>query len=409
MATEFLGFEAAATNAWAIWILPFIAALIIPAVGKGSKKATGYVAVGLALASALSAAMLLPEALEGNEIHDQVSWISSIGLKAGVLADPLAILMANVVGWISFLIMVYSTGYMKGDKDIVRFWFWMMFFIGSMQLIVLSDNLLQLFFGWEGVGLASYALISFWYRDKAQHHVGRKGYSALGLMEYYSPTHAGMKAFIMTKVGDVMMLAGMFLIFAYAGTFGFKELVADTAWATTMSAEGLLIPAAVLLFGGAIGKSAQFPLNEWLLEAMTGPSSVSALIHAATMVKAGVFLVARLGPLFFTLAAAGILIDQFFEIIAWVGAITALLLATQGMVNPEIKKVLAYSTGSQIGYMMMALGIAGLSQQFVDGYTAGFYHLISHAMFKASLFMAAGSLLHAVGSRFMTDMGGLRK
>ena len=409
MATEFLGFEAAATNAWAIWILPFIAALIIPAVGKGSKKATGYVAVGLALASALSAAMLLPEALEGHEIHDQVSWISSIGLKAGVLADPLAILMANVVGWISFLIMVYSTGYMKGDKDIVRFWFWMMFFIGSMQLIVLSDNLLQLFFGWEGVGLASYALISFWYRDKAQHHVGRKGYSALGLMEYYSPTHAGMKAFIMTKVGDIMMLAGMFLIFAYAGTFGFKELVADTAWATTMSAEGLLIPAAVLLFGGAIGKSAQFPLNEWLLEAMTGPSAVSALIHAATMVKAGVFLVARLGPLFFTLAAAGILIDQFFEIIAWVGAITALLLATQGMVNPEIKKVLAYSTGSQIGYMMMALGIAGLSQQFVDGYTAGFYHLISHAMFKASLFMAAGSLLHAVGSRFMTDMGGLRK
>jgi len=409
MATEFLGFEAAATNAWAIWILPFIAALIIPAVGKGSKKATGYVAVGLALASALSAAMLLPEALEGHEIHDQVSWISSIGLKAGVLADPLAILMANVVGWISFLIMVYSTGYMKGDKDIVRFWFWMMFFIGSMQLIVLSDNLLQLFFGWEGVGLASYALISFWYRDKAQHHVGRKGYSALGLMEYYSPTHAGMKAFIMTKVGDVMMLAGMFLIFAYAGTFGFKELVADTAWATTMSAEGLLIPAAVLLFGGAIGKSAQFPLNEWLLEAMTGPTAVSALIHAATMVKAGVFLVARLGPLFFTLAAAGILIDQFFEIIAWVGAITALLLATQGMVNPEIKKVLAYSTGSQIGYMMMALGIAGLSQQFVDGYTAGFYHLISHAMFKASLFMAAGSLLHAVGSRFMTDMGGLRK
>jgi len=171
MATEFLGFEAAAPTAWAIWILPFIAALIIPAVGKGSKKATGYVAVGLALASALSAAMLLPEALEGNEIHDQVSWISSIGLKAGVLADPLAILMANVVGWISFLIMVYSTGYMKGDKDIVRFWFWMMFFIGSMQLIVLSDNLLQLFFGWEGVGLASYALISFWYRDKAQHHV----------------------------------------------------------------------------------------------------------------------------------------------------------------------------------------------------------------------------------------------
>ena len=409
MAIEATGFDFGTIAAWAIWIIPFAGALIAPAIGKGSKTATGYFAVGMALASALFAASLLPGALGGNEIHDQVSWIDTIGLKAGVLADPLAIIMANVVGWISFLIMVYSTGYMKGDKDIVRFWFWMLFFIGSMQLIVLSDNLLQIFFGWEGVGLASYALVGFWYRDKKQHHVGKEGYTALGITEYYSPTHAGMKAFIMTKVGDVMMLAGMFLIFAFAGTFGLKELVADNAWAVTMSAEGLLIPAAVLLFGGAVGKSAQFPLNEWLLEAMTGPTAVSALIHAATMVKAGVFLVARLGPLFFSLAAAGIFLDQFFEIIAWVGAITALLLATQGMVNPEIKKVLAYSTGSQIGYMMMALGVAGLSQQYVDGYTAGFFHLISHAMFKASLFMAAGSLLHVVGSRFMTDMGGLRK
>ena len=407
MATDI--FDVNSIAAWAIWIIPFAAALIVPAIGKVSKKATGYFAVGMALLSALSAAFLIPQALEVHEIHTQVSWISSIGINAGVLADPLAIIMANVVGWISFLIMVYSTGYMKGDKDIVRFWFWMMFFIASMQLIVLSDNLLQMFFGWEGVGLASYALISFWYRDKKQHHVGKEGYSALGIMEYYSPTHAGMKAFIMTKVGDVMMIAGMLLIFAYAGTFGFKELLADTGWAVTMSAEGLLVPAAVLLFGGAVGKSAQFPLNEWLLEAMTGPTAVSALIHAATMVKAGVFLVARLGPLFFALGAAGILADQFFEIIAWVGAITALLLATQAMVSPELKKVLAYSTGSQIGYMMMALGVAGLSQQFVDGYTAGFFHLISHAMFKASLFMAAGSLLHIVGSRFLTDMGGLRK
>lgn len=411
MATESIGMplDAGALSAWLIWILPFAAALIIPAVGKGSKRATGYVAVAFALMSAVSAATLLPAALEAHEIHDQVSWIDAIGLKAGVLADPLAVIMANVVGWISLLIMIYSTGYMKGDRDIVRFWFWMMFFVGSMQLIVLSDNLLQVFFGWEGVGLASYALISFWYRDKKKDHVGREGRSALGLLDYYSPTHAGMKAFIMTKVGDVMMLAGMFLIFAFAGTFGFRELLEDTAWATAMSAQGLLIPAAVLLFGGAVGKSAQFPLNEWLLEAMTGPTAVSALIHAATMVKAGVFLVARLGPLFFALGAAGILADQFFEIIAWVGAITALLLATQGMTNPEIKKVLAYSTGSQIGYMMMALGLAGLSENFVNGYTSGFFHLISHAMFKASLFMAAGSLLHVVGSRFMTDMGGLRK
>ena len=407
MATELMGFEI--TSAWLIWMLPFAAALIMPGIGKLSQNATKYVAVGFAFMSALSAASLVPLALEAGEVHSQIMWIEALGIKAGVLADPLSIIMANVVAWISFLIMIYSTGYMKGDKDITRFWFWMMFFIGSMQLIVLSDNLLQVFFGWEGVGLASYALISFWYRDKKKDHVGVEGRTVLGMLDYYSPTHAGMKAFIMTKVGDVMMIAGMLLIFLFAGTFGFKELMGNTDWATSMAAQGLLVPAFVLLFGGAMGKSAQFPLNEWLLEAMTGPTAVSALIHAATMVKAGVFLVARIGPLVFALGAAGILADQFFEIIAWTGAITALLLATQGMVNPEIKKVLAYSTGSQIGYMMMALGVAGLSHQYVDGYTAGFFHLISHAMFKASLFMAAGSLLHIVGSRFMTDMGGLRK
>ncbi|MDC0330224.1 NADH-quinone oxidoreductase subunit L [Nitrosopumilus sp.] len=407
MATELMGFEI--TSAWLIWMLPFAAALIMPGIGKLSQNATKYVAVGFALMSAVSAASLVPLALEAGEVHSQIMWIEALGIKAGVLADPLSIIMANVVAWISFLIMIYSTGYMKGDKDITRFWFWMMFFIGSMQLIVLSDNLLQVFFGWEGVGLASYALISFWYRDKKKDHVGVEGRTVLGMLDYYSPTHAGMKAFIMTKVGDVMMIAGMLLIFLFAGTFGFKELMGNTDWATSMAAQGLLVPAFVLLFGGAMGKSAQFPLNEWLLEAMTGPTAVSALIHAATMVKAGVFLVARIGPLVFALGAAGILADQFFEIIAWTGAITALLLATQGMVNPEIKKVLAYSTGSQIGYMMMALGVAGLSHQYVDGYTAGFFHLISHAMFKASLFMAAGSLLHIVGSRFMTDMGGLRK
>ena len=409
MATELMGFEITAISAWLVWILPFAAAMIMPGIGKLSQNATKYVAVGFALMSAVSAASLVPLALEAGEVHSQIMWIEALGIKAGVLADPLSIIMANVVAWISFLIMIYSTGYMKGDKDITRFWFWMMFFIGSMQLIVLSDNLLQVFFGWEGVGLASYALISFWYRDKKKDHVGTEGRTVLGMLDYYAPTHAGMKAFIMTKVGDVMMIAGMLLIFLFAGTFGFKELMGDTDWATAMAAQGLLVPAFVLLFGGAMGKSAQFPLNEWLLEAMTGPTAVSALIHAATMVKAGVFLVARIGPLVFALGAAGILADQFFEIVAWVGAITALLLATQGMVNPEIKKVLAYSTGSQIGYMMMALGVAGLSHQYVDGYTAGFFHLISHAMFKASLFMAAGSLLHIVGSRSMTDMGGLRK
>src|SRR5829696_6909316 len=405
---ETFGLEGLGINIWLVWILPFVGAAIIAGVARVvSSKATNYAAVGFALASAISATTLIPMGLAGEEIHSQISWISSINLKAGVLADPLSVIMTNLVAWISFLIFVYSIGYMHGDKDLTRYWFFMLFVIGSMQLIVLSDNLLMVFFGWEGVGLASYALIGFWYYDKKKDFVGKEGHKAGGIALWYSPTHAGMKAFLMTRAGDTMMLAGMFLIFIYAGTFGFKELIADQTWAQQMASQNLLVPAAILLFGGAVGKSAQFPLNEWLLEAMTGPTAVSALIHAATMVKAGVFLVARIGPLFFALAAFGM--TQFFEVVAWVGAITAFLLASQALVNPEIKKVLAYSTGSQIGYMMMGLGIAGLSTQFVDGYTAGFFHLMSHAMFKASLFMGAGALLHTVGSRFMTDMGGLRK
>lgn len=404
---EVVGFEGVAVNVWLIWILPFAGAAIMAAVVRAGFRVRDYTAVGFALASAVSALTLLPFALSGNEIHSQISWIGALGLKAGILGDPLALIMTNLVAWISFLIMVYSVGYMHDDRDLTRYWFFMLFFIGSMQLIVLSDNLLMVFFGWEGVGLASYALIGFWHSDKKKDYVGREGHLAGGIAMWTSPTHAGMKAFLMTKAGDTMMLAGMFLIFIYSGTFGFKELIQNQAWSVQMAHQNLLVPAAVLIFGGAIGKSAQFPLNEWLLEAMTGPTPVSALIHAATMVKAGVFLVARIGPLFFALAAFGV--AQFFEVVAWVGAITAFLLATQALVNPEIKKVLAYSTGSQIGYMMMGLGIAGLSTNFVDGYTAGFFHLMSHAMFKASLFMGAGALLHTVGSRYLTDMGGMRK
>ena len=402
-----LGFEGLAINVWLVWMLPFIGAAAIAGVARYGQKIRNYFAVGLSLASAISATTLLPLGVSGGEIHSQVPWISVLGLEAGVLADPLSIIMTNLVAWISFLIFVYSTGYMHGDRDLTRFWFFMLFFIGSMQLIVLADNLLMMFFGWEGVGLASYALIGFWYHDRKKDYVGREGERAAGIPLWASPSHSGMKAFLMTRAGDTMMLAGMFLIFAYAGTFGFRELIENQEWANQMAQQNLLVPAAVLLFGGAVGKSAQFPLNEWLLEAMTGPTSVSALIHAATMVKAGVFLVARIGPLFFALAAFGM--TQFFEVVAWTGAITALLLATQAIVNPEIKKVLAYSTGSQIGYMMMGLGIAGLSSQFVEGYTAGFFHLMSHALFKASLFMGAGALLHTVGSRFLFDMGGMRR
>ena len=401
-----IGFEGLGINAWMVWILPFVGAALIPAIAKVGNRLRNYAAVGFALASAIFAATLLPLGIEGGLVHSQINWIPILNIHAGILADSLSIFMTNIVAWISLLIFIYSVGYMHGDKDLTRYWFFMLFFIGSMQLIVFSDNLLMLFFGWEGVGLASFALIGFWYHDRKRDFVGTPGHYAGGIQMWASPSHAGLKAFLMTKAGDIMMLSGMFLIFGYSGTFGFTELIQDQSWATEMANNNLLVPAAVLIFGGAIGKSAQFPLNEWLLEAMTGPTPVSALIHAATMVKAGVFLVARIGPLFFAVSALNS--SQFFEVVAWIGGITAFLLATQAMVNPEIKKVLAYSTGSQIGLMMMGLGIAGLSTSFVDGYTAGLFHLMSHAMFKASLFMGAGAVLHAVGSRFMTDMGGLR-
>jgi len=257
-----IGFEGMGINAWLVWILPFVGAALVPVIAKVGNRARNYAAVGFALASALSAATLLPIALDGGQIHSQINWIPILNIHAGTLADPLSILMTNIVAWISFLIFIYSLGYMHGDKNLTRYWFFMLFFIGSMQLIVLSDNLLMVFFGWEGVGLASFALISFWYHDKKRDFVGTPGHYAGGIQMWASPSHAGLKAFLMTKAGDIMMLSGMFLIFGYAGTFGFTELLQDQSWAAEMAKSNLLVPAAVLIFGGAIGKSAQFPLNE---------------------------------------------------------------------------------------------------------------------------------------------------
>ncbi|TMI29024.1 NADH-quinone oxidoreductase subunit L, partial [Candidatus Bathyarchaeota archaeon] len=294
-----------------------------------------------------------------------VNWIPSLGITAGVLVDPLSLFMANIVAWISLLIMIYSVGYMKGEFGMTRYWFFMNLFIGNMLLLVLADNLLMMFFGWEGVGLCSYALIGHFYRDEPKHWVGSPGDKALGVSEEYSPTKAGMKAFVMTRIGDIALLIAIFLIFAFARTFNYNQLVAHVgdsgSWAANLARLGLLLPTALLFFGGPIGKSAQFPLQEWLPDAMTGPASVSALIHAATMVKAGVFLTGRMGPVFFIALSQFNQVSQFFGVIAWIGAFTALLAASQAAVAREMKKVLAYSTVSQIGYMMLALGMAGLS------------------------------------------------
>jgi len=395
---------------WLIWVSPLVGALLTPVLAKANARLRDLAAVSFTLIAALSATATALTVSRGDY---QVEWIPSLGIKAGVLVDPLSIFMANIVSWISLLIMVYSLEYMKGDSGLTRYWFFMNLFIGNMLLLILADNLLMMFFGWEGVGLCSYALIGHWYRDQKQYWVGTEGDTALGVQQAYPPSHAGMKAFVVTRIGDIALLIGIFLIYAYARTFNYEELAQQLGgpsnWASELFRLGLLLPAALLFFGGPIGKSAQFPLQEWLPDAMAGPTSVSALIHAATMVKAGVFLTGRMGPIFYEALAQFNQVTPFFLTIAWVGGFTAFLAATQATVAKEIKKVLAYSTVSQIGYMMLALGLAGLSLNFVAGYTAGLFHLMSHAIFKASLFLGAGWVLHAAETRFMDQMGGLAK
>src|SRR6059036_2687461 len=402
---------------WLIWITPLAGALLTPVLARIHSKVRNYAAVAFTLAAAILATYTDLTVANGDY---QIDWMPSFRLaagggplRAGVLVDPLSMFTINIVAWVSFLIMVYSLGYMKGDDGLTRYWFFMNLFIGNMLLLVLADNLLMMFFGWEGVGLCSYALIGHYYKDQHEYWVGTPGDEALGIPQAYPPSHAGMKAFVVTMIGDIALLIAIFLIYAYAGTFNYNELSSKLSgggnWAASLARLGLLVPTAILFFGGPIGKSAQFPLQEWLPDAMAGPTSVSALIHAATMVKAGVFLVGRMGPIFYIALLQFNLVTPFFGTIAWIGAFTAFLAATQATVAREIKKVLAYSTVSQIGYMMMALGIAGLSADFIAGYSAGLFQLMSHAIFKASLFLAAGWVIHATETRFMDQMGGLAK
>jgi NADH-quinone oxidoreductase subunit L len=398
---------------WMIFAVPFIGALAIALYRKAS-RVRDYVAVLFSLVSALFALQLLIPTLQGKTVTPSgptsITWISALNINIGVLYDPFTIIISNLVAWVSLLIMVYSLEYMKGDSGLTRYWFLMNFFIGSMQLIVLSDNFLSMFVGWEGVGLCSFALIGFWFTDEKNRWVGTIGQTALGEAQAYPPSHAGMKAFVMTRIGDIAFLVGIILVFIYSGTFSFAQLGQNTGWTTSLAQSGLLIPAALLIFGGAVGKSAQFPLHEWLPDAMAGPAPVSALIHAATMVNAGVVLVARVGPIFyFALASNPSLIQPFFLTVAWIGAFTAFLAGTQALVGFELKKILAYSTISQIGYMMMALGLTAFSSDFAQGLSAGLYQLMSHAIFKACLFMAAGALIHVSGSKYINEMGGLRR
>ena len=282
-------------------------------------------------------------------------------------------------------------------------------FIGSMLLLVLSNNLLFLFIGWKMVGLCSWGLIGFYQKDEKEYWIGGPPPT-----KYCTPSHAGLKALVVTSAGDVLMLGGILMIYFYSGTLNILELYETSpVWLPEMAkSSGMLLLATVLLLSGPIGKSAQFPFHEWLPEAMTGPAPVSALIHAATMVKSGVYLIARLIPIFYYgYWVAGVAdASYFFIIIAWVGVITAFLAATQGMVALELKKALAFSTVSQIGYMMLALGVAGLTVSSLEGgFTSGIFHLVNHALFKACLFLCAGSVIHTAHSIYMNDMGSIRK
>ena len=388
---------------WLVFILPFVGALVTAALRKAGRLGD-YSAAAFSFLSAVFAFTMLLPLLEGQSLtvnsvpplSTSVPWISGLGLTMGVLTDPYTAVLANVIGWVSFLIVFYSLEYMHDDGGHNRYFFFISLFIGSMQLIILSDNLLSLFIGWEMVGLCSYALIGHYWKDETKDWVGTPGDRALGEDQAYSPSHAGMKAFVMTRVGDVAMLAGILILFYYSGTFNYYALARDQGlWFQHLYGNGLLVPVALLIFGGAVGKSAQFPLHEWLPDAMAGPAPVSALIHAATMVKAGVVLVARVAPIFYFIAitnsafGAGA-VQPFYMTVAWIGAFTAFLAASQALVGFELKKILAYSTISQIGYMMLAVGVAGLSTDFAQGLSAAHDNLMSDARIKATLFITAG-------------------
>jgi NADH-quinone oxidoreductase subunit L len=386
-------------SSWLVWGLPLVSCLFVPIVAKYGDKARNYFVIAIAVLTAFFAFSLIPGIFSGSgqATGMSVTWIA--GINAGVFIDPLSILFTSLVAFFGLIIVIYSLGYMKEEEGLTRYYFLILLFIGSMIGLVLSDNLLQMFIFWEMVGLCSYALISFWHKRPES-------------------IRSGTKVFIMTRIGDIALLAAIGLLFAgplvggqAIGSFSFRDIITaltSSANAGTLNT-GLLVTIFFLVLGGAISKSAQLPFFTWLYSAMEAPTSVSALLHAATMVKAGIYLLARF-ILIATVAAPLILALQplWFPTLAWLGVLTAFVGATLALTTTDIKGVLAYSTVSQLGFMMAALGSALAGASSV-GWFASLFHMVSHAFFEGLGFLLAGGIIHALGTRDMRLMGGLKK
>ncbi len=379
-------------SAWLVWILPLVGSCFVPLVARKGDKARNYFVIAVSIATAFFALTLVPSVFFGNgqPTGSTIAWIA--GISAGVYIDPLSILFTCLVAFFGLIIAIYSWGYMKGDEGLTRYYFLILLFIGSMIGLVISDNMLQMFIFWEMVGLCSYALVAHWYKRPES-------------------VNAGTKVFIMTRVGDVSLLAAIGILFMSFGTFSFHGIISaiQTQAAAGTLNTGLMVTVFFLALGGAIAKSAQLPLFTWLYSAMEAPTSVSALLHAATMVKAGIYLLSR----FILIASVAPIIltalqPYWFPTVMWIGALTALVGASLALTTTDIKGVLAYSTVSQLGFMMAGLGSAVAAAASI-GWFASLFHMVSHAFFEGLGFLLAGGIIHALGTRDMRLMGGLRK
>ncbi|MBK7562633.1 MAG: NADH-quinone oxidoreductase subunit L [Chitinophagaceae bacterium] len=388
-------------------LLPLAGFVILGLFGrKYFKKSAGIIGTALLLTSTILALYTAYEyffvygkvdGIYQQFVPFQMTWLEfskGVSIDIGLLIDPISVMMLVVVSFVSLMVHIYSLGYMKGEERFSTYYSFLGLFTFSMLGLVLASNIFQMYIFWELVGVSSFLLIGYYY-DKP------------------SAVAACKKAFIVTRFADLGFLIGILILSYSSGTLDFNTLIATltnpesshlkTAAASTFLGASALTWGAALVFIGGAGKSAMFPLHIWLPDAMEGPTPVSALIHAATMVVAGVYLVARLFPVF-SITTPGVL-----EIVGWVGAISAIIAAIIACTQTDIKRVLAYSTMSQIGYMMFALGVSTYGGEGGSGYTASLFHLFTHAMFKALLFLGAGAVIHYVHSNDMKDMGGLRK